>query len=74
MASISAPAREMGGIGPVDPDPEANTSNRYQTWASADLVPDDKANAHRRHGTPGTDQTAEKVAAAVVEFSAAAAQ
>src|SRR5271170_7232785 len=23
---------EMDGIGPIDPDPEANTSDRYQTW------------------------------------------
>jgi len=27
---------ELGGIGPVDPNPEANTSDRYQGGASAD--------------------------------------
>jgi len=27
---------ELGGIGPVDPDPGASTYDRYQTWASAD--------------------------------------
>jgi hypothetical protein len=27
---------EMSGIGPIDPDPEANTSNRYLNGASAD--------------------------------------
>jgi hypothetical protein len=29
----------MDGIGPIDPDPGANTSNRYQNGASADPVP-----------------------------------
>ena len=28
----------IGGIGPIDPDPEANTLDRYQTRASADPV------------------------------------
>ena len=27
---------EIPGIGPIDPDPEANTLDRYQTGASAD--------------------------------------
>jgi len=27
---------EMAGIGPIDPKPEANTPNRYQTGTSAD--------------------------------------
>ena len=30
---------EMGGIGPVDPNPEANTSDRYWTLDPASGVP-----------------------------------
>jgi hypothetical protein len=33
---------EMTGIGPIDPDPEANTSNRHQTGHQLTLDPDDR--------------------------------
>jgi hypothetical protein len=36
---------EIGGIGPVDPNPEANTSDRYQTGVSRSRCP-----AHQRTG------------------------
>jgi len=39
LATAAGPAGrpgEMAGIGPVDPDPEANTQDRYQIRASAD--------------------------------------
>ena len=36
---------ELGGIGPIDPDPGANTSDRYQSGASANLV--SSASTHR---------------------------
>jgi hypothetical protein len=36
MLGLAGRPGEAAGIGPVDPDPEANTLDRYQTGASAD--------------------------------------
>jgi hypothetical protein len=36
LLGLAARPGEISGIGPVDPDPEANTLDRYQTGASAD--------------------------------------